>query len=197
MPDTPKYTDEYIERSLSGIASLVSLESQYPRWFSYAVILADIEDGSAQAMDLEFKAAGKAAYKDLHSVLDNVRAALDEGAGPAAERCLRDLVTKCLEKIDTNTEKQKSLVRHWKGARAKGKRRGYHHKFAAELDKHPEWLERLTRGKGEGWQYSFKEIEKSLPSNFPMPSRATVDRIRFDKIARNTMNINEPQQGKK
>ena len=182
MPDTPKYTDEHLDRFFSGIMSLVPLESNYPLWFSQAVILADIEDGYARVMGMDFSAKVKSRYAELRLALGSVRGGLDEGTGPATEKCLRGYVKKCLEEIDKCTGNQEVIVKLWEGKQAKGERRSQYPKFMAELDKHSEWLNRVPRGEGEGWEYSYMDIIEALPNDISMPTKNGLWRIRTNRL---------------
>lgn len=182
------YTDEGIAKFFAGIISALPIESQYPRWFSRAVILAKYEGGFAQMMGRPLAPTAKAAYEKLRLVLDDVREALDEGVGPATEQCLRDYVRKYLEEVDERADFQGTMVKRFDDEQAEGIKRGHaamEFNWMDELDKRPDWMERKPRGNGMGWKVSAQQIVdiiirlEGCPEDYTLdPSTVTKERKR-------------------
>jgi hypothetical protein len=184
MVETQKDKDEQISRFFEGIMSLVPRSTQYPLWFVYADTLANNEDGYARALDTSFRSAAKDRYNELRKAVCDVRAALHEGIGPFTEKCLRDLTERYLEATDKAVGHHQRLLKSYQDKLDKDEHRGTHQLYRTALKSNPHWLERIPRGEGEGWKYTYSDIAKTFPPNAPIPDRSWDHRIRTAELAK-------------
>lgn len=191
MVETQKDKDEQISRFFEGIMSLVPRGTEHPLWFAYADALASNEDGYARATGTSFSPKVEVRYDELRAALGDVQAALQEGVGPFAEKCLRVLTERCLDATDKAVGGQQRLLQTYRDKLDRDEHSGSHQDFIAALKNNPQWLERIPRGRGEGWKYSYNDIERTFSHKTPVPDRSWVHRLRSRELSKSVADDSE------